>query len=148
MIIRPLAEKDLSSLLRIESATQISPWSEGVFIRCLQIGSVGWVAEVANQMVGFIIVLIQHTEAHILNLCVDPPYQNQKIGQTLLAKALAEAVTQNVALAYLEVRISNRKAIHIYKKMGFSFIQERKNYYTREDEIGRENALVLVKHLL
>lgn len=144
-MLKPLTSEYLPHLLRIEVATQISPWTEGVFQRCFEAGSLGWVFEISGRIVGFILQLIQGEETHILNICVDPEYQHQGLGQQLLEKALEESKIKGAHLAYLEVRISNRKAISLYKKMGFMQIGERKNYYIAET--GRENALIFAKDL-
>lgn len=146
-MLRALTKEDLSELVSIEAATQISPWSEEVFKRCQEVGSIGWVAEQSGQVIGFIIVMFQAPDAHILNLCVHPDYQHQGIGQQLLEKALNTAKEQGIGVAYLEVRISNRKAINLYKKMGFSQVGERKDYYTDQTQTGHENALVFAKDL-
>lgn len=145
-MLRALRPLDLSQLRMIEAAIQIDPWSLETFERCFKIDSCGWVIEhTAGKVIGFIIVLIQAGECHILNMGVDPSQQCQGYGSKLLAHALAEAKKQGAAIAYLEVRRSNANAIALYRKMGFEKIGERNNYYSAA--AGREDALVFSKSI-
>jgi ribosomal-protein-alanine N-acetyltransferase len=45
----------------------------------------------------------------------------------------------------LEVRASNEAAISLYRKMGFSDIGLRRDYYPAED--GREDAILMGREL-
>jgi [ribosomal protein S18]-alanine N-acetyltransferase len=143
-MLRPVKESDNLQLVMIEEAGQISPWALEVFERCFTAGSLGWVIEVKQQVVGFIIILIQVGEEHILNLCVHPYHQHQGFGETLLKKALDEAKKQKAAIAYLEVRVTNHRAIRLYKKLGFQPISTRKNYYVTA-EGHKEDALIFAQ---
>lgn len=144
-MLRSITLTDIEELVTIENATQISPWSPEVFNQCFTAGGIGWGIEVAGTLTSFILILIQVGEAHILNVCVHPEYQHQGQGKQLLLQALQRAKEEAAGIAYLEVRISNRKAINLYKKMGFKQIGERKDYYTFNT--GLENALVFAKDL-
>jgi ribosomal-protein-alanine N-acetyltransferase len=145
-MVRCLNERDLSQLRVIEAATQTAPWSEEAFQRCFQANSQGWAVEREGQIVGFILVLIQVGECHILNVGVLPAYQRQGHGRQLLEYALNQAIQQGASAAYLEVRRSNDKAIALYTSMGFKKIGERKNYYSAAE--GREDAEVFAKELV
>lgn len=145
-MLRQVQEKDRLALVIIEEAAQISPWSLDVFERCFAAGSKGWVVEKEQEIVGFIIILIQVGEAHILNLCVHPHYQHQGFGEQLLRKALDEAKHQKTSISYLEVRITNHRAIRLYKKLGFQLISSRKNYYVTA-EGNAEDALIFARAL-
>lgn len=144
--LRTLTESDLSQLLAIEVAAQASPWSQETFERCFQLDGRGWVIEqAAGKIIGFILVLVQAGECHILNIGIEPSQQRQGHGFHLLTHALTEVKKQNVEIAYLEVRCSNENAIALYKKIGFKKIGERKNYYLMAE--GREDAWVFAQHL-
>ena len=145
-MLRAITTSDISQLLAIEVATQMAPWSEEIFRKCFQVDSRGWVIEQANgKITGFILVLVQTGECHILNLGVEPGQQRQGHGYKLLSHALTAAKQQGVEIAYLEVRRSNEHAIALYKKMDFKKIGERKSYYSAAEE--REDAWVFAKVL-
>ena len=133
-------------LVIVEEASQIAPWALEVFERCFSAGSLGWVIEHKLQVVGFIIILIQVGEAHILNLGVHPHHQHQGFGEQLLRKALQEAKQQKATIAYLEVRVTNHRAIRLYKKLGFIQISMRRDYYVTT-EGHKEDALIFAQAL-
>ena len=144
-MLRNLSEKDLPYLLAIEQATQFTPWTEEIFMRCLQVGCRGWVVELDQTVVGFILLSALGEEGHVLNLCIHPDQQRCGYGKQLLLHALEESEHKGVKLVLLEVRSSNLPAIHLYEQTGFIQIGERKNYYPAPT--GRENALVFAKDL-
>jgi [ribosomal protein S18]-alanine N-acetyltransferase len=78
-------------------------------------------------------------EAHIILMAVHPHYQRQGIGCGLLLRLLETAHHRGMKYATLEVRASNRVAIALYTKLGFTSVGKRPNYY----EDNGEDALVL-----
>ncbi len=139
-MMRTLYHADLPQLLAIEKSVHISPWNEETFKICFQSGYVGWVLEADGKIVGFIIVSQAREECHILNVCIAHAYQHQGYGFKLMHKALNHARDHEVTIAYLEVRRSNTRAITLYRKMGFHYIGERKEYYPSPQ--GAEDALL------
>lgn len=144
-MLRLIIEQDLPELIRIESACQIVPWSDDVFKKCLEAGSTGWVMELDGKVIGFILILYQVDEVHILNFCVHPDHQHQGWGKQLLIHMLQNIRNQGGKFVYLEVRRSNQHAIALYEKAGFHKVGERKDYYMSLDH--REDALVFAKNL-
>lgn len=144
-MIRPFHEPDFTQIVVIENLTQVAPWTVETFERCLQSGYAGWVVERDDIILGFIIMTMQAAESHILNLGVHPVYQRQGFGSMLLQHAMDMAKARDIGIAFLEVRKSNKSAIHLYEKFGFVQIGDRKGYYTTLK--GREDALVFAKDL-
>jgi ribosomal-protein-alanine N-acetyltransferase len=144
-MIRAVQGADLPYIMVIEKATQAAPWTEETFKICFRAGYQGWVAELNHKIIGFIFVSLREAECHILNLCIEPRSQRQGWGRRLLEAAVCYAQQQGTQIAYLEVRRSNTRAIHIYTNAGFQLIGERKDYYPILDH--REDALVFGKSL-
>lgn len=144
-MLRTFYKSDIPAMLAIEQSSHVVPWNEDTFKTCVQEGYAGWVIEVENKPVGFIIISLRADECHILNVCVLREYQHQGYGRKLLEHALSHAKQQHVGIAYLEVRVSNSRAISLYKKMNFHLIGERKGYYPMET--GNEDALIFAKGL-
>lgn len=144
-MLRRFNENDLPGVVAVEAASQLSPWSGEIFKKCFEAGSIGWVVELDQQLIGFIVILAQAHEVHILNLCIHPTFQHQGYGYQLLKQALDTMKEAGNYFVYLEVRRSNLKAIHLYQKMGFTQIGERKEYYSGLPK--REDALVFAKDL-
>ncbi len=145
-MLRAVNPLDIPQLCILEATTQFAPWTQETFEKCMQAQCGGWVITLpADTIIGFILVLRQLNECHILNLCVDPDHQRQGFGSQLLTHALTDAKQHGATVAYLEVRHSNENAIALYTKMGFTKIGERKGYYSAAE--GNEDAWVFVSHL-
>ena len=135
-------QSHLSQVLEIERRAYPFPWSEGIFRDCLKAGYSGWI--LANEhgvLGGYALMSMAVDEAHVLNLCIDLPAQRQGLGRMLLDHMIMLARAANATIVLLEVRKSNRAAIHLYESHGFQRLGLRKGYYPAEG--GREDALVL-----
>ena len=85
-------------------------------------------------------------EAHILNICLYPEYQNKGWGRKLLAEAELISKTNGAETCFLEVRPSNKSGLHLYQTEAYNEIGCRKNYYPADK--GREDAIVMAKTLV
>ena len=145
-MIRELITSDLPVLMALEEATQAAPWSNAIFLRCLEAKYPGWVIVEADKVVGFTLMSLIAGECHILNLCIHPKFQRRGFGRQLLEHALAWAKKQGAGMVYLEVRRSNLPAIQLYLHMDFNQIGERKNYYPGPNG-KKEDALVYARDI-
>ena len=85
-------------------------------------------------------------EMHLLNICVDPDVQGQRLGSRLLHSMECLAQEWQAQTCFLEVRQSNFAAIRLYLNTGFNEVGLRKGYYPAK--LGRENAIIMAKTLL
>jgi ribosomal-protein-alanine N-acetyltransferase len=53
----------------------------------------------------------------------------------------------HIASIFLEVRASNKTAIHLYESMGFIEVSLRKKYYPHP-KLGREDAILYARELI
>jgi ribosomal-protein-alanine N-acetyltransferase len=97
-----------------------------------------------SQITGFIIFYTVLDEMHILDIAVSKTMQSRGIGSHLLNYAIYKFADKNIKFIFLEVRISNLRAINLYKKLDFKTFMIRKNYY---DGVQKEDALCMVKEL-
>jgi len=147
LALRPMVVNDLVSVLRVERAAYAYPWSEGIFRDCLHVGYSCWVADCAGELRGHGVMSAAAGECHILNLCVHPEWQGQRIGRTLLRRLLALGRRRDADTAFLEVRPSNTAAIALYLSEGFSEVGRRRAYYPSRGG-AKEDALIMAKALL
>ena len=96
-------------------------------------------------IVAYGIIMIGAGEAHVLNLCVQPQYQNQGIGRYMLEHLEQQARNAACRMLLLEVRESNLIAIELYLSSGYNELGVRSGYYPAE--YGREDAIILAKSL-
>ncbi|MFQ3680375.1 MAG: ribosomal protein S18-alanine N-acetyltransferase [Pseudanabaenaceae cyanobacterium] len=76
------------------------------------------------------------TEAHITMVAVRPSWQGQGLGTALVWGLLQRACQRDCLRATLEVRVSNHRAIALYRKFGFVELGRRKRYYHNPEEDG------------
>ena len=142
---RPMHEGDVRAVMDIERRAYQFHWTEGIFRDCLRVGYGCWVMELEGQVAGYGIMSLVVGEAHLLNICVAPEWQNQGYGRQLLEHFLELARERGAARMFLEVRLSNQAALGLYRARGFTQVGMRKNYYPGTQ--GREDALILVLEL-
>ena len=143
--LRPMSERDLKQVIRVEHAAYEFPWTEGVFRDCLRAGYHCRTVEVDGRIVGHGVMSVVADECHLLNICIHPDVQNHGFGRRLVAHLLGLARRRGAQMALLEVRRSHAVAYHLYTSMGFNEIGVRKGYYPAR--LGREDALLLACQL-
>jgi [ribosomal protein S18]-alanine N-acetyltransferase len=136
ILIRPLVEADLPSILRIEQATYPTPWTEGIFRDELAApGRVYLVAEDNDEVVGYSGLMVILPEAHVTSVTVDPQRRGSRIGTRLMLRICQEALAAGANSLTLEVRVSNRNAQALYQRFGMAPVGVRKRYYKDEDAL-------------
>jgi ribosomal-protein-alanine N-acetyltransferase len=94
-----------------------------------------------QQIIGFSVFSRVLDEATLLNIALHPDQQGNGYGRRLLEHGINHQIEAGAQRFILEVRVSNRLAISLYRSLGFETVGERKNYYPALD--GRENAWVM-----
>ncbi len=143
--IRPMSKIDLPAIMEIENDLFTEPWPEDVFLREIADPENSWsvVAEDEKGVVCYSIVWLVRSEYHIANFAVRRDRHRQGIGRKLLDRVLIEGRRLGCILASLEVRRSNREAIHLYESRNFRPIAIRKGYYVDSGE----DAIVMIHDL-
>ncbi len=143
---RRMLYADLREIVLIERRSYEFAWTEGIFRDCLRAGYHCRVLEIPH---GFIqaygVMSAAVGEAHILNLCVRPELQGRGLSRQVLDHLLDLARDVQVRTMFLEVRLSNNRAMQLYASAGFCEIGVRLGYYPAVK--GREDALVMAKEL-
>jgi len=137
---------DLKEVLAIEKRAYEFPWTEGIFRDCIR---VGYLCQILETPHGFIqaygVMSVAVEEAHILNLCVRPELQGRGLARRMLDHLLGWARAEQIQTVFLEVRVSNARALQLYVSAGFCEVGLRLGYYPSTS--GREDALVMAKEL-
>jgi len=146
LTMRPMQEEDLDEVMAVERLAYPIPWTLGIFRDCLRVGYCCWVYTRSGQIIGYGVMSVAAGEAHILNVCILPQLQGQGLGRRLLRRLITLAGRHGADTVFLEVRASNRKALHLYLDMGFNEIGLRRGYYPLAK--GHEDAVVMALSLL
>jgi ribosomal-protein-alanine N-acetyltransferase len=131
-------ETYLGRILEIETLSFPSPWSAGGFITEIR-NPAGrlWAASMSDKLAGFICYWVLDAEVSLLNFAVHPEERGKGVGRFLLNHMVEEAASRDVEAVWLEVRVSNDRAVRLYRKFGFEKVGVRRKYYddTQEDAI-------------
>ncbi len=142
-MIRPMEEKDLPEVLKIEQNSFASPWGRWAFLVELKPPGYCFVYEKEGNIVGYLVLRIIKDEAHLMNFAVHPEWRRKKIGTQLLQFGINFCRNKGVKSVWLEVRANNLPALSLYQKMGFQTRGIRRGYYqdTGEDALLMELLL-------
>lgn len=137
IIIRPMEPSHVPQVVQIERSCFSTPWSELSFYKEIyNPRSLCLVAEIDDEVVGYICINRIIDECHILNLAVHPLRRRCGVATALLNHALNSDYICLCRYVYLEVRASNMAARNLYEKFGFRMIGIRRNYYINPLEDG------------
>ena len=94
--------------------------------------------------VGFVLARLAAGEAEILTVAVARAHRRHGLGWRLMDAVLRQLHADRAEALFLEVDETNAAAA-LYRRMGFSEVGKRPNYYESGD--GRTSALVMRRDL-
>ena len=138
--IRTADENDIEELYEIETLCFEKPWSEDAFARTLANSLARiFAAEENGALCGYVsCYMLPPYECQIGNVAVKPDHRRRGIAAELLKALIKETEEAGIEEIDLEVRPSNKGAIELYKKFGFTENGRRKGYYE-----GKEDAILM-----
>jgi len=139
--IRSLKPEDIAEVSAIEVASRPSPWTAEQFTAELRNDNSRPLVLTERQsanIIGYVIPWEIAGEIQIQNIVVKEVFRSKGLGQLLLNIALANGLDVGCDQAILEVRESNRPAIHLYQQYRFAIVGRRESYYR-----DGENALLM-----
>lgn len=143
--IRPMSNKDILAVVDIDKKSYAHPWGVNEFFREVNYNRFGryFVVESNNIVIGYIGSWFLSDLIHITTLAVHPDYRRKGIGEKLMNYVLDLGKKEKYKTCVLEVRVSNEKAINLYKKLGFKIDKIKKEYYPD----NKEDAYYMVKDI-
>ena len=140
--IIPMNHQHVSQVAELERLCFSQPWSERSVAEELDNSLSFWLVCVEEERVlGYVGSQTVLGETDMMNIAVSPESRRTGIGEALLAVLVEELKSRGSHCLSLEVRASNDAAIALYKKLGFSQVGRRPNYYRNP----KEDALILRK---
>ena len=140
IILRAMQQEDVEGVMLIENEVVEFPWTASIFSDCIKVGYSCWVLDEEGKILGYGLLSVSASEAHVLNICIKGIRQHQGLGKRMMKHLIKQGRFLRAESVYLEVRVSNANAIDLYQKLGFVRVGERKDYYPAKE--GREDALV------
>ena len=144
--IREMTMADLDAVTAIEAACFSMPWSRQGFADALRQDAIFLVAEADvpgasdRRIAGYIGMYCAFDEGEITNVAVAEECRGLGIATELVRALITRAGACGVKRIVLEVRRSNRAAIHVYECCGFGKLGVRRDFYERP----REDADIMV----
>ncbi len=141
-IIKPISTsfrlatlQDLDEILAIELRAYQQPWNKQKFIDSFDnVNTQIQLILVDKKIAGYLLTLQSVEFIDILNICIDPKFQQQGLGKQLLDNLLKHQQGSAINSLLLEVRKSNITAINFYQHYGFKLIDTRKKYYSNGED--------------
>lgn len=138
----PLTPARLDALLVLEQQAYSHPWTRGNFLDALRAGYLCQLLLRGDELLGYFVAMQGVDETHLLNLTVAPAHQRQGWARAMLDALADWARARQAQWLWLEVRLSNARAMAVYERYGFRRVGLRKGYYPDGHE-RREDAVVM-----
>jgi [ribosomal protein S18]-alanine N-acetyltransferase len=117
--------EDIPDVMQAEREVYLWPWSEGNVRDSIQKGHHCQVLRnTPGQLLGYFMAMPGAGEVHLLNITVAPAFQRQGWARVMLDALHLWAREQEAQWVWLEVRVSNTRAIGIYEAYGFRLQRE------------------------
>lgn len=137
MTIRPVLAKDLPAIEAIQALSPQAPaWPVASYLHTLCQVAVEQPVAGQEEVLGFAAARQSAPEeAEILNVAIHPSARRRGVARALLADLLQKLAGE----VFLEVRVSNLAALHLYESLHFVRAGIRPSYYSHPTE----DAIVL-----
>jgi ribosomal-protein-alanine N-acetyltransferase len=140
--LEPLNEARLDDVLRVEQSAYSHPWTRGNFVDSLKAGYQVMTLLGGDTLLGYFVAMEGVEEVHLLNITVAPEFQGQGWAVLMLDALALWSRGRGAHWLWLEVRVSNTRALQVYERYGYRRVGERKNYYPAHQG-HREDAVVM-----
>ncbi|MGM0212500.1 ribosomal protein S18-alanine N-acetyltransferase [Enterococcus sp. AZ109] len=146
-VLRSITDEDIKELIALEKDVYQGevPWTKSAFLGEIHspIPHLYVCMTYQEELAAFIGSRIIGNDAHITNVAVKRAFQGSGLGTFLIDEVERFAIIKGCITLSLEVRIGNRDAQRLYRRLGFEGRKVRRNYYVENNE----DALEMVKHL-
>lgn len=142
----------------LHQKSQPFPWSQSMFVDMTESpyalfglvnSKVDLQADAEPRLLGYAVLLTVFDEATLMDIAVEPEWQNKGLGRHILRQVCDHCKTVHVSTLMLEVRQSNENAVQLYSSFGFETVAVRENYYPHVDvntHNGNEKEHAIIMH--
>jgi ribosomal-protein-alanine N-acetyltransferase len=143
-LIRPARNEDVPVVAALEAHVFSDPWPAHLYMQ--EVGQPLRFQRVVYTEDGYLAAYLfacwQVDELHVLKVATHPLHEGRGLATSLMAEARLEAERAGARGLVLEVRPSNRRAIRLYRYLGYDVVGRRPRYYA-----DGEDALVMTLEL-
>ena len=136
ILIRTFSPTDISAVTRIVSESLGETYPPSLYLTIHSLWREGFLVLLEDdKVVGFVATVPAGAKvARILMLAISPHYRRRSLGLKLINELNANCLLKGMDTVILEVRKSNRDAIHFYEKQGYSIYGEIKAFYSNGED--------------
>jgi ribosomal-protein-alanine N-acetyltransferase len=146
-LVEPMKKDHVASVVALERACRLSSRGEEGYLKLLE--DERWLLLIVRESTKIVAVFSAQMvadELQIDNIAVAESFRQQRLGTTLLTRALERAKEKEIVTAILEVRSGNLAAVRLYGRQGFAVVGRRKDYYHDPPDDALLMSLNLSKH--
>ena len=145
--LRPATIADIDDILALQrAAPECAQWPCAIYAKILlssepknsNIQRIVLCVQRKDCVEGFLVAsllrLAETTECELENMAVNSSHRRSGLGRRLVEALQAWSREQSADQVHLEVRASNRAALELYAKIGFSPVGRRQAYYSQPVE--------------
>ena len=137
-IIQGAKHSQIDDIIIIEEESYNRPWTKKHFENDINHPlAFNYVYIQNNKLVGYLFGYLIDDEYHLNKITVKSSHRGKNIGKSLILYCLKKLEYKRVKCILLEVSSLNLIAQKFYKRMNFTYIGSRKDYYSKD-----ENALL------
>jgi len=142
-IYRLAKRDDLAAIVALDLSANPHPWGEKIVTQTIEQSSRFnlVVLDQSQNLCGWLTASQVLDEAELELIMIAPQARRQGLAEGLMNTWLTSIRPIPVHLCLLEVRESNHSALSLYKKLGFTQVGLRKNYYVADS--GKEAAVLM-----
>jgi len=130
-----ITAEDVQTVSEIEAETFSMPWKAADFLEMIDLDYAYYiVAKVDGQIVGCCGVRNMCGDGEITNVVIKKEFRGRGIGELMLRYLMDSGREMGIRRYTLEVRKSNKPAISLYEKLGFTCEGERPGFYEKPTE--------------
>jgi ribosomal-protein-alanine N-acetyltransferase len=143
--VRRLAPQDVDAVVAIEAEAFSSPWSRETFLGLIDRPGLELLVLDDREagVIGYAVLWCILDQGELANMAVKPSFRGRGLGAFLLSRVLETARERGIETVYLEVRVTNERALRLYSRFGFSEVGVRRAYYEHPKEDARVMRAVL-----
>lgn len=132
-VIRKATASDLAAILKIEdfSFDFFDRFPSSLFLHYMQNYNDDFfvVLEASGSVVGYAIIVKTRNHAYLFSIAVHPENRNKGYGELMLKFLESKCNEKGFSKLRLDVRIDNKAAVELYKKMGYTEVKKKRNFY-------------------
>ncbi len=130
--IREATPNDIPQIAAVDERSFDRMWQQPLVTMQPAIEQAGYVSVAISggEIVGYQLSTTSPNSAHLARLAVEPRFQNQQIGRSLITDLIKQCKYQGIEDLTVNTQSDNQASLALYKRMGFEFTGERYPVYT------------------